>query len=54
MTVTAPGPVESAESVDRGGVRVLYDFRWSLTALWFTGLILLILVRFWSYWSTLI
>ena len=35
-------------------VRVLYDFRWSLTALWFTGLILLILVRFWSYWSTLI
>ena len=35
-------------------VRMLYDFRWSLTALWFTGLILLILVRFWSYWSTLI
>ena len=35
-------------------VRMLYDFRWSLTALWFTGLIVLILVRFWSYWSTLI
>jgi hypothetical protein len=23
-------------------------------ALWFTALILLILVRFWNYWSTLI
>ncbi len=32
----------------------LYDWRWSLTALWFTGLILMILVRFWDYWSTLI
>jgi uncharacterized membrane protein len=35
-------------------VRVLYTWRWSLVALWFTGLILLILVRFWDYWSTLI
>ena len=34
--------------------RVLYTWRWSLVALWFTGLILLILVRFWTYWSTLI
>jgi uncharacterized membrane protein len=34
--------------------RVLYTWRWSLVALWFTGLILLILVRFWNYWSTLI
>jgi uncharacterized membrane protein len=34
--------------------RVLYTWRWSLVALWFTGLILLILVRFWDYWSTLI
>jgi hypothetical protein len=34
--------------------RVLYAWRWSLVALWFTGLILLILVRFWTYWSTLI
>ena len=33
---------------------VLYTWRWSLVALWFTGLILLILVRFWNYWSTLI
>ena len=34
--------------------RVLYQWRWSLVALWFTALILMILVRFWNYWSTLI
>ena len=34
--------------------RALYTWRWSLVALWFTGLILLILLRFWDYWSTLI
>nr|WP_090339417.1 vitamin K epoxide reductase family protein [Mycolicibacterium malmesburyense]CRL67727.1 vitamin K epoxide reductase [Mycolicibacterium malmesburyense] len=34
--------------------RVLYTWRWSIVTLWFTGLILLILVRFWSYWSTLV
>lgn len=34
--------------------RVLYTWRWSLVALWFTALVLLILVRFWDYWSTLI
>jgi uncharacterized membrane protein len=32
----------------------LYVWRWSLVALWFTAVILLILVRFWNYWSTLI
>jgi len=37
-----------------GVVRALHQWRWSLVALWFTGLILLILVRFWDYWSTLI
>ena len=37
-----------------GVVRLLHTWRWSLTALWFTGLILLILVRFWDYWSTLL
>ena len=30
-----------------------YHWRWSLVALWFTALILMILVRFWNYWSTL-
>jgi uncharacterized membrane protein len=34
--------------------RVAHQWRWSLVTLWFTALILLILVRFWNYWSTLI
>jgi len=34
--------------------RVVHQWRWSLVALWFTGLILLIVIRFWAYWSTLI
>lgn len=34
--------------------RVIYTWRWSLVTLWFTALLLLILVRFWNYWSTLI
>jgi uncharacterized membrane protein len=34
--------------------RIVYQWRWSLVALWFTGLVLLILVRFWNYWSTLL
>jgi uncharacterized membrane protein len=38
-----------------GGVgRIVYQWRWSLVTLWFTALILMILVRFWNYWSTLI
>jgi uncharacterized membrane protein len=35
-------------------VRVLFDWRWSIAALWFTAVFLLILVRFWNYWSTLL
>ena len=34
--------------------RTVYQWRWSLVALWFTALILMILARFWDYWSTLI
>lgn len=34
--------------------RGLYQWRWSIVALWFTAVILMILVRFWDYWSTLI
>ena len=34
--------------------RILYTWRWSIVALWFTAIVLLILVRFWNYWSTLI
>jgi len=35
-------------------LRVLYEWRWSIVALWFAAVILMIFVRFWSYWSTLI
>lgn len=34
--------------------RTVYQWRWSLVALWFTGLVLMILAQFWDYWSTLI
>jgi uncharacterized membrane protein len=40
--------------LEHGPARFLYQWRWSLVALWFTALILLILVRFWDYWSTLL
>ena len=33
---------------------MLHQWRWSLVTLWFAALILMILVRFWDYWSTLI
>ena len=42
-------PVES-----NAVARVLYTWRWSLVALWFTALVLMILARFWDYWSTLL
>jgi uncharacterized membrane protein len=35
-------------------LRGLYQWRWSIVALWFTAIVLMILVRFWDYWSTLI
>lgn len=40
----------------RGNVvaRTIHQWRWSIVALWFTALILLILMRFWDYWSTLV
>ena len=41
-------------SHSNAAARVLYTWRWSLVALWFTALILLILVRFWNYWSTVL
>jgi len=34
--------------------RVLYHWRWSIAILWFTAVFLLIMVRFWNYWSTLL
>jgi uncharacterized membrane protein len=35
-------------------VSVLLEWRWSLATLWFTAVLLAILVRFWDYWSTLL
>lgn len=37
-----------------GPLQVLYQWRWSIAALWFTAVFLLIMVRFWDYWSTLL
>ena len=34
--------------------RTLHRVRWSLVVLWCTAVILLIVVQFWGYWSTLI
>ena len=36
------------------GARVLYQWRWSLVTFWFTAVVLLIMARFWNYWSTLL
>lgn len=33
---------------------LLYQWRWSIAALWFTAVFLLIVARFWDYWSTLL
>ncbi|MGB9251551.1 MAG: vitamin K epoxide reductase family protein [Mycobacterium sp.] len=44
-------------SAEHGGgvvARELYHWRWSIATLWFTVVFLLIVVRFWAYWSTLI
>ena len=35
-------------------LRAVHQWRWPLVALWFTAVLLMILVRFWDYWSTLI
>jgi hypothetical protein len=34
--------------------RLIYLVRWPLVTLWFATIILLILLHFWYYWSTLI
>ncbi|MEZ0366714.1 vitamin K epoxide reductase family protein [Mycobacterium sp. pUA109] len=35
-------------------LQVLHRWRWTLTALWFIALIMLVFIRFQDYWSTLI
>ncbi len=42
------------ERREAGVARVLYQWRWSIAVLWFTAVLLLIIVRFWNYWSTLL
>lgn len=39
---------------DRTAVRLLFSWRWSLVTFWFTAVVLLIMARFWNYWSTLL
>jgi hypothetical protein len=42
------------EGGDSAVARVLYQWRWSIVTLWFTAVFLMIMVRFWNYWSTLL
>jgi uncharacterized membrane protein len=44
----------AGESHGSAVVRALYHWRWSIAALWFTAVSLMIMTRFWGYWSTLI
>jgi hypothetical protein len=59
--VVGDHPAVGGGGLDRAGVlagnpvaHALYTWRWSIVVLWFTAVILMILVRFWNYWSTLI
>jgi uncharacterized membrane protein len=42
------------ENGESAVAQTLHRWRWSITALWFTAVFLLILTRFWEYWSTLV
>ncbi|WP_293053504.1 vitamin K epoxide reductase family protein [Mycobacterium sp.] len=47
--------IASRPVIERSAVaRALFHWRWSITTLWFTGVVLLIVMRFWDYWSTLL
>ncbi|OAN30573.1 vitamin K epoxide reductase family protein [Mycolicibacterium iranicum] len=50
VTSIAAQPQRSGSAL----LRTLHTWRWSLVTLWFTGVLLLILERFWNYWSTLV
>ena len=43
-----------APQLENGVAQFIYQWRWSLVTLWFAALVLMVLVRFWNYWSTLI
>ena len=46
--------VKSGGTAGNPVAHLLYTWRWSIVALWYTAVILMILVRFWNYLSTLI
>jgi uncharacterized membrane protein len=54
LLVVSGGLALQPQRSGNAAVRVIHTWRWSIVALWFTALILLILERFWNYWSTLI
>jgi uncharacterized membrane protein len=54
LVVVASIAFRAHENGEGAVAQALYHWRWSITALWFTAVLLLILTRFWDYWSTLI
>ena len=54
LLVVATSIAVQPQNSDNAVLRTLYTWRWSLVTLWFTAVLLLILERFWNYWSTLI
>lgn len=56
LLVVAASIAFGPAGAQRGNVltRGLYHWRWSIATLWFTAVLLMIMARFWDYWSTLI
>ncbi len=54
LVVAASIAVRPALHHRSGAEWLLYQWRWSIAALWFTAVFLLIMARFWDYWSTLL
>lgn len=54
VVVTSIAFRPAGEYRGRAVVREIYHWRWSIAALWFAAVSLMILTRFWGYWSTLI
>nr|WP_231639690.1 vitamin K epoxide reductase family protein [Mycobacterium sp. Marseille-P9652] len=50
-SILARPALERGES---GAAQLVYQWRWSIAVLWFTAVVLLIMARFWDYWSTLL
>ena len=42
------------ESRNSGVAHLVYRWRWSIAVLWFTGVAVLIALRFRDYWATLL